>query len=781
MGNAKQHGFGVTLFNGQSWKIACLGVGLIVASWAQGRTLPEILQDGLANDPGLAEARANERIADSRLAQSEAQWWPTLGAKARQPIANSRDSSNSFKPVLEAKWTVYDFGRRAAQIERDTLKTDYYAYKTEEAAEELIYELSGFYLEALRAKLSLDVAQGNLQRHRDIVNKLKVIVSYDPGRRSELTQAEGRLLQVEDSIMNYNRTLGLVLLRLSRYVQPAVSENELNDPFTKNSVEALISQYNTSEEDLATHPSFIAQKKELDSIEAELRVAERDRWPKLNLVGQASDDDSSIYLNMDVDVFNRATAPGIEEKEGQIIAARARLDDILRNLSERGQLAELKMREDQSRIDIADSQIRALKQVTRDYEDQFSIAQRSLLDVVNAYSELAGIEQLKVQATYDLMLAKLDYLSSVGALRIWAGIDENAVSRSGGQVVSLAGQAEGASVDKRADDIEMVEVKRSMMALSEAKSNRSDDAQFVEATLPVEPEFSADYAVSVPELVIIPVEKQQDELAAQTALAAQPEPTFVDGFQWAEATMTPIAWNSAATEKARDVVEAEPELIPEPIVEATREEAPIMAKTETIKLESHAAEVALVKPESQATSGDADDNNSRTEPSTGKVESKASADVELVAAKPATSAVTSDSGKSVQRPQVKPEPVTVASAPAPSTASVAAKTPTESVTTTSAVRTQRTLPKPSNNAIGSIFLKGDDRIPTGPKPSAPKPAQQVKTQASQLPTQPVRANAAAVVNSPDVREATISADASQSYVQTNEQGELILVAQPAAL
>ena len=52
--------------------------------------------------------------------------------------------------------------------------------------------------------------------------------------------------------------------------------------------------------------------------------------------------------------------------------------------------------------------------------------------MVNAYSELASVKQLRVQAQYDLMKAKLDYLSATGNLAQWAKIPD----------VSKAGEAE---------------------------------------------------------------------------------------------------------------------------------------------------------------------------------------------------------------------------------------------------------------------------------------------------------------------------------------------------
>lgn len=428
----------------------------ITVMTAQSRTLPQILQDGLASAPDLAEARANERIAGSRLDQTEAARWPVVSITGGQRLLTTNQSNaKSFVPTLRSSWTIYDFGQNEAATERDKLTVDYYNHKTSETAEELIYQLSGYYLEAFKAKMSLDVANDNKQRHEEIVRMLNIIVEYDPGRRFELTQAKSRLLQVESDLTNYQRSLGLSLLRLARYVEPAVTVGELQDPFSKMNVTDVVSRYSTAEEDLRTHPSYIAQQKELASITADLTAAERARWPTLNLVGEASEDETAVYMSFNVDVFNKAVPPGISEKQHQIEAAQALLRKILRDLRERARLAELKMFQDQSRLFIADNQIKELTQVAKDYEDQFSIAQRSLLDVVNAYRELASIDLFKVETNYDLMQAKLDYLSAVGGLREWAGIGKKGgkPDRDGKMLETIDFEAEAAARTKSDDTV----------------------------------------------------------------------------------------------------------------------------------------------------------------------------------------------------------------------------------------------------------------------------------------------------------------------------------------
>ena len=437
-------------------------VAVACSFWASGRNLPQILRAAVVKDPQVVEAQANQRVAQSTLEQTEAELWPKVRAGVNQPVLNT-GGSYKFTPGVEADWRLYDFGATRAGIERDRVKTQYYKHKTNETAEELAFQIASDYLEALQARESLRVAKVNLARHDHIVKQLRIILEYDPGRRSEFTQAEARQIQVQETIISYERALGLALRRLARYVDPPVTEGELADPFAEMPITDLLNKYKVSEEDALAHPSYRAQARELESIQAALKAAERSRYPAVGLKAEANTNDSSVYLTMSVDVFNKATTPTIELQRHQAQAAQAKLDQIHDSLVQRAEVAALQMREDQSRIEISESQARALEQVVVDYEDQFKIATRTLLDVVNAYSELASVKQLRVQAQYDLMKAKLDYLSATGNLAQWAKIPD----------VSKAGEPEKAdkdgkdSKDKKKDGKDKAEQPLQLTSLGE--------------------------------------------------------------------------------------------------------------------------------------------------------------------------------------------------------------------------------------------------------------------------------------------------------------------------
>lgn len=395
-------------------------LGVILGQSAFSADLPQILRDNVLKNPAIVEAQSHEQIADSVLDQTKAAYYPVVGIAADQSILSTDDNSDPFMPRVDAKWTVYNFGKTDAAVKRDEVDARYYREKTNEAAQEWAFEVSGYYLEALKAKMLLAAARDNLALHNHIIDQLKIITQYDPGRRSELTQAESRQIAVQDSIASYERLLGLSLRRIARHVQPAVTASELNDPFTDLALNDLITRYPVNEEYIKKNPSYLAQLEELARKKAELEFAKKAYYPDIDVRAQANHKDVGMYLSMSVDVYNAAKQPAVMQKQHEINAANAKITRMSDEIKQRADMAVIQMQQDMARLQIADRHIMDLRQVVVDYEDQFKIGARTLLNVVDAYSELASAQQGKVNTQYDLMSAKLEYLSAVGALGDWA-------------------------------------------------------------------------------------------------------------------------------------------------------------------------------------------------------------------------------------------------------------------------------------------------------------------------------------------------------------------------
>lgn len=387
--------------------------------------LKNILKNSLVADPALLEAKANENVAKSTTKATRARHYPVLALTGTQVLAQKHkyDSDDKDNGIgVRGNLNLYSWGGISASVRRDKQKEAYYKYKYFETQEKLGGEIGKLYLTALRAKESLWVNQQSLSRHNNLLKDLSVIVKYDGGRRSELIEAQARQLKVQTSMAQLQRTMELALSRLSKYTGKPLVAEDLQDPFGSDSAISLVQRFKNSDSGL--NPSYLAQQAERESINAELDVSKAERMPAINLEGNASKDTKELYVNMSWNILDLAARHNVDKNAQALIAADAKSDQILREVTEKSRTAEIDMAQSEQRTDITAQHIVAQKEVVKTYELQFKIARRTLTDVLGAYNELASIEQENVTARNDFRAAALDYLVAQSQVANWAGVKQ---------------------------------------------------------------------------------------------------------------------------------------------------------------------------------------------------------------------------------------------------------------------------------------------------------------------------------------------------------------------
>ena len=384
--------------------------------------LKALLRTALEQDPMMLEAQANEDAALSKVKESKSLHYPTLAVTANQILDQYHQSqydyvSEDFTPGLRGSVNLYSFGAISAQVDRDVKKSQYFEQKIDETAEELGYNIGTEYLKALNAHEALAVQMRSLARHNKFTHDIGVIVQYDSGRRSELTQAQARQMQVEHTISGLQRELGFALSHLKKYSSEIINQDTLVDPFIAMPPSEFIQRYQLSE--VKQHPSYMAQHAELDSIRSEVKYRQAKRYPSINLEGNVTTEDRQVYLNLSWDLLNRASKYSVEQSGQSVVAAQARLEQIQRDIEERARTAEIDMFQSQQKMHISQEQIQASRKVVSDNEKQFKIARKSLIDVLNAYNELAGVEMAYVTAQNDYRMAALAYLRAQAGISNW--------------------------------------------------------------------------------------------------------------------------------------------------------------------------------------------------------------------------------------------------------------------------------------------------------------------------------------------------------------------------
>lgn len=397
-----------------------------VSTSIQAQPLEALLRYALINDPTLLEARASELGAKSNVKAAQAGHYPIVSVIGTQPLAQHHRNDNAkarFDPGLRGVVNVYSWGQISNNVKQAQSKEEYFHHKYFETQEELGNTIGQLYLSALRASDTLKMLQNNLLRHDKIIHDLEIIVRHDSGRQSELTQAQSRRLQVENNIVQNQRILDMSLSRLARYSDKNIVAQDLETPFSEKQLEVILNTYRNDE--IAQLPGFQAQRAEMQSIESELAANKAALLPKLNLEGQVTRDTREVHLSVAWNVFDRAAKHTVNEYAQTLVAAEEKLNRMGRELTERSRTAELDMRQSYQRAELAKKQIEAQQKVVRAYDLQFKIARRTLIEVLDSYSELSNIELAYAAAVNDYRDAVLSYLYSQGKITEWAGVPNN--------------------------------------------------------------------------------------------------------------------------------------------------------------------------------------------------------------------------------------------------------------------------------------------------------------------------------------------------------------------
>ena len=405
--------------------IALLLCGVLHSPSALAVELVDILRNSLQNDPKLFEASANTEGAYNNMKASQAGHYPTFSLTGQNVLAqhHAADGSKIRDDIgVKSRLNLYAWGGIQAAVQRDKHKMEYYQHKYDETREELANTISTLYLAALRAKDAIAIARENIKRHEKFLGDLRIISHYDPGRRSEKTQAESRYLQAQSTEASLQKNLALALSKLSKYTTKHLTEADIVDPFNNQNSEQLVALFDKTP--VEEHPSVKAQESEYQSAVSDLEVTKASKYPAINLEANATRRDRSIAITMSWDIFNKPTDYTVEKNHAVILSASARVDDLLRDIKERAQTAKVDMEQSEHRAKIIQALIAAQSQVTQDYQQQFYIGHRTLLDVLDSYAELASTETSYVEAKNDYRDAVIAYLLAKASLAKWADVPD---------------------------------------------------------------------------------------------------------------------------------------------------------------------------------------------------------------------------------------------------------------------------------------------------------------------------------------------------------------------
>ncbi|WP_455864593.1 TolC family protein [Pantoea agglomerans] len=336
----------------------------------------------------------------------------------------NRNGSTTPAIGVNVATTIYDFGQTSHTIDSKQHSVTAADFQLDAQREDLSWQVSSGLVELAKQRLIIKMSEQYVTRMNELVTMLSGIVGQDPGRRSELTQATGRLLQAQSALDNAvakARDSEIVLYRLLGETQVALPDNTAWN-LKPGSLDALLAQ-------VERHPTLGQAREQAEASLEEAKALKASNLPKLNWViskSTARDDYGQeeawqTGVNVTWGVFRGGSSAAAEQAAVQRAYAQRELaENQLDDLQQRVRAADQDARSMLQRADLYRNLTKESDRIRLDFFDQwYHLGKRTLLDVLTSESDYYNNRVAEVTNRFDGYSAIFRGYASAGELLAW--------------------------------------------------------------------------------------------------------------------------------------------------------------------------------------------------------------------------------------------------------------------------------------------------------------------------------------------------------------------------
>ncbi len=424
-------------------KIWMLGLlPFLVPSAISALTMNEALVNMVNTNPEVRERIENYRAVEQDKTIAFSDYLPVvdvqggIGRKNYHGTIPGFDSDNwtyteAFIRARENLFRGFGTQNDVEQQDKRLISAEYFLM---EKVSQLGLDMIDKYLGILKSKRLLDLAKENRDIHKKYYSKIKARTGSGAGTKADLEQVSGRLALAESNVRVAENNLLDAETNFARIYGQMVSPSEITESKINKS---LLPSTREKAEELAErqYPSILAMKKNVEALEAGYRQAKENYYPWVdlevkqnyfnnddsdslagrNLAGEANQ--ASVMLIATWNLYNggadvakreKAAAKMFEESDRMLNTKRLVEERLLLSWAAKERLAEqlkyLRQHRDYT------------KKTLESYNEEFSLGQRTLLDLLDVENESYSSRKAYVTAQYDAKLAQYRIIENVGNL-----------------------------------------------------------------------------------------------------------------------------------------------------------------------------------------------------------------------------------------------------------------------------------------------------------------------------------------------------------------------------
>ncbi|PHS70930.1 MAG: type I secretion protein TolC [Methylophaga sp.] len=345
---------------------------------------------------------------------------PTTRAQGRGEVHLNRDEAS-----LNLRQMLFDGMATKNEVRRQTARTDARAFSVFGVAENTALDTVEAYLNVLRRQRLVDLAMTNLESHERTHDQISLRSERGVGRKSDMAQSLGRVALAKSNLIAEESNL---LDAETDYIRVVGTAPEsLTEP---QSPEAQLPENVDEAIDLglSNHPVLKSAVADVESANAQHDTASSPFYPRVDFeLGTTLDHDIDGVRGTNKDVtamfrlrynlLNGGRDKARLEETAHLINQAAEIrNNTHRQVEQSVRLSWNALQTVKNQMMFFQQHVDSSEDSRNAYQQQFSLGQRSLLDLLDSENEVFSSRQTLVNAKYDQLFAMYRVLNSMGLL-----------------------------------------------------------------------------------------------------------------------------------------------------------------------------------------------------------------------------------------------------------------------------------------------------------------------------------------------------------------------------
>lgn len=450
---------------------AAIGVVLTGSFAASAMSLQDAINRALDSNPEIGAAISNRQALDFELRQAEGLFLPSVDFEGRSGAQN-RDSPTTRaagtrddtlfrnEANLIVSQLLFDGWESRGEVERQAARVDGAASRILERSEFIGLNVTRQFLEVARLYRIVQAAQRNISYHKRILANIRTGTSAGAVTEADLKQAEERVFAAEARLVEFQEELNLAGIRFRQLVgEPIGTTGRL--PSIVRAIPSSLSEALGIAR--SSNPTLQIATAAIDEATALVKKAESAYYPKITaeVTGRQGDDLDGIRgretdLRAEVVMKWNLYRGGIDSANKQeqirrVDEERYRLHKAHRDVEEAVRLSWETRKQQSRRLKQLQSQLSRANVLVTDYEEQFKIGQRSLLDLLDTQNTKFNTQVAVETAETAYTFAGFRLIASMGTFLSTLGLDAPHAAAGHARQAVAAPQTPPAETQKRWD------------------------------------------------------------------------------------------------------------------------------------------------------------------------------------------------------------------------------------------------------------------------------------------------------------------------------------------